>query len=48
MGVDLSQANVKVQLDIAKCPSSGTIATTLISPDNYDHARKRLRTEGSM
>ncbi|XP_009801370.1 transcription factor BIM2 [Nicotiana tabacum] len=39
MGVDLSQANVKVQLDIAKCPSSG---------DNYDHARKRLRTESSM
>ncbi|KAK4359105.1 hypothetical protein RND71_021334 [Anisodus tanguticus] len=49
MGVDMSQANVKVQLDIGKSPSSsGATATTLSRGENYDHASKRLRTEGSM
>ncbi|KAK4366661.1 hypothetical protein RND71_014541 [Anisodus tanguticus] len=49
MGVDMSQANVRVQLDIGKSPSSsGATATTLGRGENYDHAPKRLRTEGSM
>ncbi|XP_059281914.1 transcription factor BIM2-like [Lycium ferocissimum] len=49
MGVDMSQANVRVQLDIGKSPSSsGATATTLSRGENYDHAPKRLRPEGSM
>lgn len=48
MGVDMSQANVRVQLDIGKSPSSGATGTTLSRRENYDNAPKRLRTEGSM
>lgn len=48
VGVDPTLADVRVQLDISKKPSSGATATTLSSGENYDHAPKRLRTEGSM
>ncbi|CAN4115725.1 unnamed protein product [Withania somnifera] len=48
MGVDISQANVRIQLDIGKTRSSGATATALSRGENYDHAPKRLRTEGSM
>ncbi|XP_055825947.1 transcription factor BIM2-like [Solanum dulcamara] len=48
VGVDPTLADVRVQLDISKKPISGATATTLSSGENYDHARKRLRTEGSM
>lgn len=48
MGVDISQANVRIQLDIGKSRGSGATAKALSRGENYDHAPKRLRTEGSM
>lgn len=48
IGVDISQANVRVELDIGKRSSSGVTATTLSIGENHDHAPKRRKTEGSM
>lgn len=48
VGVDPALADVRVQLDISKRPSSGATATVLSSGENYDHAPKRPRTEGRM
>lgn len=47
-GVDISEANVQVQLDIGNRSSSGATATTLSIGESYDRAPKRRRTEGSM
>ncbi|CAH9092633.1 unnamed protein product [Cuscuta epithymum] len=43
MGVDMSQANISVELDVGNYTSSRTAVSAFNGCENYDHAHKKLR-----